>query len=93
LYSNSVHVGAVLRHDLDPLRVEVRIEGKLQGISGVFRFPPWDKRATVISKFTPMEESKCRDNIAKTLEDELTKKNQTPVPGKLILIKKATANF
>jgi hypothetical protein len=82
LHANSVHVGAVLRHDLDPIRVEVRIEGKLQGISGVFRFPPQNKPAVVISKFTPKKESKCLDNIAKALEDELTKKNQVPVPGK-----------
>lgn len=81
LHSNSIHVGAVLRHDLDPLYVEVQIEGKLQGISGAFRFPPWDKPAIVISKFTPKNESKCLDNIAKALEDELTKKNQIPVPG------------
>jgi hypothetical protein len=81
LHANSVHVGAVLRHDLDPLRVEVRIEGKLQGISGAFRFPPLDKPAIVISKFTPQSGSTPLDDVAKALEDELTKKNQILVPG------------
>jgi hypothetical protein len=73
LHQNRVFVGVALQYDQGPLLVEVRVEGKPQAASKSFIFPPSNKPAIVISKFTPENDSTCLGDIAKALEDDFDK--------------------
>ncbi|KAG2021788.1 hypothetical protein GB937_004334 [Aspergillus fischeri] len=74
LHRDRIRVGLILQHDSEPFAITVRIEGRLQGSQGWFKFPPTEsspRSLRVRVSPTPNEQTPL-DEIARRLDEDLT---------------------
>jgi hypothetical protein len=74
LHCDRIRVGLILQHDSEPFAITVRIEGRLQGSRGWFKFPPTESSPRILRvrvSPTPNEQTPL-DEIARRLDEDLT---------------------